>query len=102
MKHTQLFIDGTSRLFGLQTATKSCLCFDVHDKQEETHCLPDDAGDARFASETWKTLGTNREKHTLSARRKHLHVEHEDAAPGELDCVPEVTYSVSHGSHRTL
>lgn len=65
MKHTQLFIDGTSHLSWLQSTTRCCvffcLFFDVQDKQKETHCLADDAGDAWFSSETWQTLETKKD-----------------------------------------
>lgn len=60
-----------------------CCFFDAHDKQEETHCLADDADDAWFASEARQTLGTKWERRTGSAWMKRLRLEHERSCSGE-------------------
>lgn len=55
---------------GCRTTTKLwyCVLFLVDNKQEETHCLSNDACDARFASETRQALETKREKHFVSVK----------------------------------
>lgn len=74
--------------------------FYAHDKQEETHCLADDAGDAWFASEARQTLGTKRNRRTGSAWMTRS--AWKKLQRGERDCIPEVTYSVSYATHRAL
>lgn len=59
MKPTQLFIDGTGRSILSVNYDQTLFLFHAYDGQGGTHCLPNDAGDAMFASEARQALETN-------------------------------------------
>lgn len=87
MKHTAIHWWDQPSLLAAVRHQMLCLFFlgffDAHDKQEETHCLADDAGDARFAPEARQTLGTRTARRMGRAWMKRLRSEHERSCSGE-------------------